>query len=424
MLTVKKQLLFIFFLALGVCMEAQTTLDQAVNFEVTDIHGKTINLFRILDRGQAVFINFIHSECGGCQQTTQAMEEAYLYYGCNLHDVFFVEISYDDNDDVLEQWQTDYGLEFPVVGINGGGASVFSAYNIKVCPTKILIKPDHSIPIRAMYPFSIDDYVTLFSSHDIHQHDCKCEPPYDLTAGCVGETVRLKWSSSVVAESYNVYRDGQVIANVSDTCFTDIDAQASIEYCYYVSTICPGGVESEVGEKICVTIPTITCDVPQNLSARFMGETIFLRWDEIERAVSYNVYRNGELFDNVTDPAYPDTEIGEIDEYCYAVSALCENQVGSDLSDTVCVSLPYGIVPHCEKRNLVLYPNPTSDKTSVYVQENSFVRVASVSGQIVYEKRFEGKGLVTLDFSDKTPGVYFLQMICDNCINTCRIIVL
>ncbi len=339
MLTVKKQLLFIFFLALGVYMEAQTTLDQAVNFEVTDIHGKTINLFRILDRGQAVFINFIHSECGGCQQTTQAMEEAYLYYGCNLHDVFFVEISYVDNDDVLEQWQTDYGLEFPVVGINGGGASVFNAYNVKICPTKILIEPDHSISIRAMYPFSIDDYLSLLSSHNIHQHDCKCENPFNLTADFAGETVCLKWSTSAIAESYNVYRDGLMIANVLDTCFTDVDVQASIEY-------------------------------------------------------------------------------------CYAVSALCENQVGSDLSDTVCVSLPYGIVPHCEKRNLVLYPNPTSDKTSVYVQEDSFVRVASVSGQIVYEKRFEGKGLVTLDFSDKTPGVYFLQMICDNCINTCRIIVL
>ena len=424
MLTIKKQLLFLCVLALGVSLKAQTTLNEAADFNVVDIKGNSIHLFEILDHGQAVLIAFISGECGGCQQMTPAMAEAYSYFGCNLHGVFFMEISYIDNNSILEQRQIDFGVEYPMIGIDGGGASVFGAYNIKVCPTLILIKPDRSIPIRFMYPFTVEDYTSHLSSCNIQQHDCTCEAPLSLTADFVGETVALKWTSSPGSESYKVYRDGQVIANVLDACFVDADIQESLEYCYAVSKICHGGLESETGEEVCVVIPTVeNCDAPQNLSASFLGEYISLRWDESDRAVSYNVYRNGEYYGNVTETFFLDLDIEEFDEYCYEVSALCQSLSQSDLSDTVCCTLPNNSIARCWNRGFILYPNPVSDKAVLFVNGNSIVKVITMSGQVVFEKEFEG-GRMVLDFSKFENAHYIVQIINDDCVFMQQVVVI
>ena len=68
--------------------------------------------------------------------------------GCNMHDVFYIEISYIDSDAVCQQWANEYGVEFPTVGKDGGGNEVFDLYGIMACPTLVLIMPDRSIPIK------------------------------------------------------------------------------------------------------------------------------------------------------------------------------------------------------------------------------------------------------------------------------------
>lgn len=48
-------------------LHAQSTnLTEAVDFTATDCHGNEIHLFDILDRGQAVFIDFFFLTCGQC----------------------------------------------------------------------------------------------------------------------------------------------------------------------------------------------------------------------------------------------------------------------------------------------------------------------------------------------------------------------
>ena len=95
--------------------------------------------------------------------------------GCNMHDVFYIEISYTDNDAMCQQWATEHGVEFPTVGKDGGGNEVFDLYGIIGCPTLVLIMPDRSIAIQGLtqlYPFSAQDVVNAMQQNGLQPHDC------------------------------------------------------------------------------------------------------------------------------------------------------------------------------------------------------------------------------------------------------------
>ncbi len=92
-----------------------------------------------------------------------------------MHDVFYIEISYIDNDAVCQQWANQYGVEFPTVGKDGGGNEVFDLYGIIGCPTLVLIMPDRSIAIQGLlqlYPMSVQDVVSAMQQNGLHPHDC------------------------------------------------------------------------------------------------------------------------------------------------------------------------------------------------------------------------------------------------------------
>ena len=172
----KKLYILLAFLFFGAGLRAQqTNLTEAVDFTVTDCHGQTYNLFEILDRGQAVFIDFFFYSCGQCQVISPYITGSYTQMGCNLHDVFYIEISYIDSDAVCQQWANEYGVEFPTVGRDGGGNEVFDLYGIQACPTLVLIMPDRSIPIQGLldlYPFSAQDVVNAMQQNGLQPHDC------------------------------------------------------------------------------------------------------------------------------------------------------------------------------------------------------------------------------------------------------------
>ena len=172
----KKLCILIVFLLFGASLRAQqTSLTQAVDFTVTDCHGQTYNLFEILDRGQAVFIDFFFYSCGQCQVISPYITGSYTQMGCNLHDVFYMEISYIDNNSICQQWANQQGVEFPTIGKDGGGNEVFDLYGIMGCPTLVLIMPDRSIPIQGLlqlYPMSVQDVVSAMQRNGLQPHDC------------------------------------------------------------------------------------------------------------------------------------------------------------------------------------------------------------------------------------------------------------
>ena len=179
-------------LAIGFGLKAQCPLNQAVDFTATDCHGTEVHLFDILDGGQYVLIDFFFVNCGPCQQATPKVVESYYAMGCNMHDVFYMEISDRDSDAACQNWCQNYGVEYPTIGGPAGGSGICNTYQIGAFPTVILIAPDRQILINDLWPISnAQTVINALEQHGLQQHDCNTpsyNPQVSITVDQVLET--------------------------------------------------------------------------------------------------------------------------------------------------------------------------------------------------------------------------------------------
>ena len=169
----KKVFILLLALAFGFGLKAQTNLTQAVDFTATDIHGNEVHLFDILDGGQYVLIDFFFTTCGPCQQSTPHVVQSYYAFGCNMHDVFYMEISDRDSQAACLNWTNNYGVEYPTIAGVNGGSTIANQYHIPAFPTVILIAPNHQVVIQDLYPIpNPQAVITALEAQGVQQHDC------------------------------------------------------------------------------------------------------------------------------------------------------------------------------------------------------------------------------------------------------------
>lgn len=169
----KKILLFLIALTLGFGVKAQCPLTTAVDFTVTDVHGTEVHLFDILDNGQYVLLDFFFTTCSACIQTIPYMVQSYQSMGCNMHDVFYMEVDTGDDEEACLNWTNNHGVEYPTIAGDSGGTNICNQYGIGYYPTIILIAPDHSIVIQDLWPISnAQSVISALEAQGLQQHDC------------------------------------------------------------------------------------------------------------------------------------------------------------------------------------------------------------------------------------------------------------
>jgi thiol-disulfide isomerase/thioredoxin len=131
-------------------IQAQATIDTAVNFNVKTYDGKTINLFKLLDEeNKIVVIDFFSVTCGPCQEYAPDFQGSYLDFGENNGNVFHIGINWGATNDQVEYFINSFGLTYPVVsGNQGGGNSVYTDYGIMAYPTVVIIDPETHLLAR------------------------------------------------------------------------------------------------------------------------------------------------------------------------------------------------------------------------------------------------------------------------------------
>ena len=188
----KKLLLLMMALVLGLGLRAQTNLTTAVDFTAIDCHGTEVHLFDLLDGGQYVLIDFFYTSCGPCQQATPKVVQSYYTMGCNMHDVFYMEISDRDSDATCQNWTVNYGVEYPTISGAAGGGTISNTYHIGAFPTIILIAPNHSIVIQDLWPINnAQAVVNALIAQGPQPHDCNAaiyNPQVNISVDQVLET--------------------------------------------------------------------------------------------------------------------------------------------------------------------------------------------------------------------------------------------
>lgn len=174
-------------------LTAQTSLTQAVDFTVTDIHGVEHHLFEYLDAGKHVCLDFLFTTCGPCQANQGYFTEAYHNFGCNEGDVIFLSLETTVGDAETEAYEQAFGGDNPppiASCTDGGACDAASPYGVGAFPTFILIAPDRTILEQDMWPLSAGaaTFATYFAPYGIQEMACVVdveEATADLAAWAV-----------------------------------------------------------------------------------------------------------------------------------------------------------------------------------------------------------------------------------------------
>ena len=269
--------------------------DIMPDFTATDIEGNEIHLYDILDAGQAVLINFFLSGDEYSENIMPDMIEAYRLYGCNEHDVFFMEICPNAYDQACQAWVDRFGVQYPTISRTGGGNDIAQTIPVGYYPTVMLIRPDHTFANRDIYPPALEYIIDAMNAEGYEQHEC----PYEETLTFSTDTVVLPYCELTYITIYNNTAEDAIITGMCDELnmlvFINPETQEPFS-CYWPTTFTiPQGGSIELGIECCVVgrsivpdVVTVTSNLPDARFVVMVDDT----WAVVENEVSTTLCPN------------------------------------------------------------------------------------------------------------------------------------
>jgi thiol-disulfide isomerase/thioredoxin len=209
--------------------KAQTPLNTAVDFTVTDISGVEHNLFSYLDDGKHVCIDFFFVNCGPCQVFAPKFQATFEHFGCNSSNVIFLSISSQDNMEAVQNYAAAHNYTYPMAPNTWG---VTTTYQIGAYPTIILIAPNRQIVEKDIWPVNTAQVlIDKLLLHGAIPQACSAvgigEPEgfsFSATPNPFSDQIKIEVASLVKIEIYDLMgrkldgftADRQMIYNSSD----------------------------------------------------------------------------------------------------------------------------------------------------------------------------------------------------------------
>ena len=455
----KKVFTLILALAFGFGLKAQCPLTTAVDFTATDCHGTEIHLFDILDGGQAVLIDFFYTTCVPCQQATPKIAESYTIMGCNMHDVYYMEITPYDANAACQNWVNNYGIEYPTIGTTGGGAAIINQYQIGAFPTVILIMPDRSIVIQDLWPISnAQTIVNALGQHGVMPHDCNPPVVYDpqvalsidevtensITATftpnedcasyyylCATEAELTEWVAELGQDLPAIMQEhGVVETNTLTNIFDGLIPET--EYAVAVLPVDPDGNYGEPSYEIVTTLPlpvvydetlTFSIDTVNIVDNQYEITWITIYNNTAENAIVTSIHDEYEFlaFNMDGEEIYCNEPIeisilqGESKELGIVCNVVAKSIVPDivtltsnlpDASFVVVLEEPWSVNDNTS--SISLFPNPANESVTLMGENLGMVHVFNVLGQKVDE--FEASGSeIRINTTGYENGVYVVK---------------
>lgn len=451
----KKVFTLILALAFGFGLKAQTSATQAIDFTVTDVHGTEVHLFDILDNGQYVLIDFFYTTCPACIQSIPHMVQSYSNFGCNMHDVFYMEVDHGDSQASCLSWVNNYGVEYPTIAGADGGNSICSQYGIGYYPTVILIAPNHQVVIQDLWPISnVQSIINALQAQGVQQHDCDTPVVYDpqvalsidevtensITAtftpnddcasyyyACATEAEIMAWYATGGDIETIIQEHGNSETATLTNTFNDLIPETQ----YYVAAL-PVDPDGNYGDPIYEIVTTLPTPVVYDETLTFSMDTVYVEAMELEWINVYNntaedaiithvqssdlmfTFDGEELFyaHDLPEFTIPQGESMELGLYLDEIAKYITTEeitLSGNLPDASFVA----VVNHPESTDentthFAVFPNPANDFVTLKGESLGTVRVYNAIGQKVDEFKANGSEL-RINTTGYENGVYVVK---------------
>lgn len=128
-----------------------------------------------------------------------------------------------------------------------------------------------------------------------------------------GDNVMMMWVPVPGAVKYKLYLNGKAIGEAPAPPFTTTAPSDPGTYRYTISGVDPAGEEGPASPEGILSI--IKLEQPKGFSFRFLGEVLNIRWDVVQDAVIYDVYKSEkkdgpfQLVTSTTETRYVDDKV-------------------------------------------------------------------------------------------------------------------
>lgn len=271
----KKALFLLSFLAISLGLKAECP-PEVQDFTFTDCYGVEYNLFELLDGEQYVLFHFVTNTSTTSQTTT--FVNTYHQFGCNGRDLFFMEVLPTKNDSVCRSWKEDRSVEFPVIGMEGGGNQFYSDHSSCIYYSGnngyLLICPNHEI-YQEPLGYHIGEELEAFGFTPSNCEWSEHTAPTNLNASLVDGHFRLSWYGVEGVSYYHVYyrrrswMDYNMMATTADTCYQGVYIPYEDNHYYVVSCF-------EDGSEYISDTVSIGFDAPDFVAVDCNGNEVHL----------------------------------------------------------------------------------------------------------------------------------------------------
>jgi hypothetical protein len=240
-------------------------------------------------------------------------------------------------------------------------------------------------------------------------------PAINLTGIYNCTDVELSWEMPAGGDpdSWNVYRDGELIGNAPEMNHGDLLVDPEVEYSYTVTAVY-GGEESMPTAPMPMTVPIPDDLEALNTDAVDMGNgTVMFTWEEPDACLApdeYEVFRDGESIGTTTELEYEDTGLeGGFYEY-YVVAHYYFGESGQSTPAYVLVIVG---VDELNAGQFEIYPNPATDHITVKSDFHvTSIEMLNNAGQVVYTDEVEAAQF-NITVSQFERGIYYLKLKTD-----------
>lgn len=208
-------------------------------------------------------------------------------------------------------------------------------------------------------------------------------------------SVTLAWGkASATTVWYYVYRDGNRVAQVTGTVYTDTGLKANEQYSYYVSACeSANGCYYSTPETTAKTTSNQAPTAPGNLTGRIAGTgSVRLTWGsstDDDGIAAYAVYVNDSLLDEVSGTTYTATNLDPAKSYIFTVRAKdTAGQLSPESSAYLfkATSAEPTVMPEEEVPMPTLMANPTEAAENLLPEGKQIDTNLRIDGQPISEK--------------------------------------
>ena len=296
--------------------------------------------------------------------------------------------------------------EGKTVNIKAGEHKRFE-YTYDMTSTNVEELNDLEVALWIQDPLTLEIYNSTYA----YAYTSHCYPARNLTLTKNESENVLTWDAPEkgTPKGYQVSVNGTVV--VENTTELSYSFNSSEEkFTAEIVALYNGGMTS-VGVAKLFGVEDMTVNAPANLTATpISASSITLTWDADKNALSYNIYRDGEMIANVVDTSYTDEGLEYGIEYYYTVTSVGEEEESEHSEGVNVMTLEEGIEESSSSLNI--YPNPAKDEIRISSNERiEEVTVYNVNGQqtIAISQQLSANSC-TINIANLNSGIYIVKI--------------